>query len=265
MTDNCSLNTGYSTQTKDMQLRTIIIDDEPLARQVIREFLQGYAQIDIIAECENGRQAVAAINHHQPDLIFLDVQMPGLNGLQVLEQIEHMPAIIFSTAYDEYAIRAFEVNAVDYLLKPFDRQRFATAVQRAVERRAGAGTEMERLLRLLQHSHPAGSFSDRLLVRSGDRIIPVRVADIEWIEAADDYAMLHAGNAKHLCNLGLGEIEKRLNSQQFMRVHRSAIINISRIRHLEKDGEGGMIATMASGEEVKVSRRYAAALRGLVV
>jgi len=246
-------------------MTTILIDDEPLARQVIREFLQAFRQIEIIAECENGRQAVAAINEHQPDLIFLDVQMPGLNGFQVLEKIEHIPAVIFSTAYDEYAIRAFEVNAVDYLLKPFDRERFAAAVQRALERRAGVGTEMERLLRLLQHAQPAGSFSDRLLVRSGEKIVPVRVTEIEWLEAADDYTMLHAGSAKHLSSLGLSEIEKRLNPQQFMRVHRSAIINVSRIRHLEKDGEGGMIATMTSGEEVKVSRKYATALRELVV
>ncbi len=248
-----------------MQLRTILIDDEPLARQVIREFLQAFPQLEIIAECENGRQAVAAINQHRPDLIFLDVQMPGLNGFQVLERLESLPQIIFSTAYDEYAIRAFEVNAVDYLLKPFDRQRFAVAVERAVERHAGVGADMERLLRLLQQAQPAGSFFDRLLVRSSDRIIPVRLTEIEWIEAADDYTMLHAGNAKHLCSLGLGELEKRLPPQQFMRVHRSAIVNVSRIRHLEKDGEGGMIVTMASGEEVKVSRRYAAALRELVI
>jgi two-component system LytT family response regulator len=248
-----------------MQLKTIIIDDEPLARQVIREFLQAFPQIEIIAECENGRQAAKAINQRQPELIFLDVQMPGLNGFQVLEHLEQIPAIIFCTAYDEYAIRAFEVNAVDYLLKPFDRRRFAAAVQRAIERRAGVGSEMERLLRLLHQAQPAGSFSERLLVRSGGKIVPVRVTDIEWVEAADDYTLLHAGAAKPLCNLGLGEIEKRLNPQQFMRVHRSAIINISRIRHLEKDGEGGMIATMAGGEEVKVSRRYAAALRELVV
>jgi two-component system LytT family response regulator len=248
-----------------MQLKTIIIDDEPLARQVIREFLQAFRQIGIIAECENGWQAVAVINQRRPDLIFLDVQMPGLNGFQVLEKIEHIPAIIFSTAYDAYAIRAFEVNAVDYLLKPFDRERFAAAVQRALERRTGAGTEMERLLRLLQHAQSARSFSDRLLVRSGEKIVPVRVADIEWLEAADDYTMLHAGSAKRLCSLGLGEIEKRLDPRQFMRVHRSAIINVSRLRHLEKDGEGGMISTMTSGEQVKVSRKYAATLRELAV
>jgi len=247
------------------KLTTILIDDEPLARQVLREFLQAFPQIDIIAECENGRQAVTAINQRRPDLIFLDVQMPGLNGFQVLEQLQHLPAIIFSTAYDAYALRAFEVHAVDYLLKPFDRERFATAVQRALESRAGGSLEIERLLRLLQQAQPAGGFSDRLLVRRGERIIPVRVGEIDWIEAADDYAMLHAGSVKHLCNLGLGEIEKRLNPQLFMRVHRSAIINVSRIRHLEKDGEGGMIATMNSGEEVKVSRKYAAGLRALVV
>lgn len=246
-------------------MKTIIIDDEPLARQIIREFLQAFAQVEIIAECENGRQAVAAINQHQPDLIFLDVQMPGLNGFQVLEKINHVPAIIFSTAYDEYAIRAFEVNAVDYLLKPFDRERFAAAVERALDRHAGVGSEMEKLLRLLQHIEPAGSFSDRLLVRSGERIVPVRVTDIDWLEAADDYTLLHAGSAKHLCSLGLSELEKRLPLRQFLRVHRSAIINTARIRHLEKDGEGGMIATMTNGAEVKVSRKYAALLRELVV
>jgi two-component system LytT family response regulator len=250
---------------RPMHIKAIIIDDEPLARQVIREFLRDFPQIEIIAECENGKQAVTAINKHKPDLIFLDVQMPVLSGFEVLEHVDHIPAIIFSTAYDEFAIRAFEVNAVDYLLKPYDRQRFATAVQRAMERRVGASAEMERLLRLLQHAQQPVAFSDRLLVRSGGRIIPVPVASIEWIEAADDYTILHAGNLEHLCNLGIGELEKRLNPQQFMRVHRSAIINVTRIRHLEKDGEGGMIATLASGEEVKVSRRYAAELRELVV
>jgi two-component system LytT family response regulator len=248
-----------------MQTRAILIDDEPLARQVMREFLQAFPQIEIILECENGRQAVAAINRHKPDLIFLDVQMPVLNGFEVLEHAEHLPAVVFSTAYDEFAIRAFEVNAVDYLLKPYDRQRFALAVQRALERRAGAGAELEMLLRLLQHAQKSESFADRLLVRSGDRIIPVRAAEIEWIEAADDYAILHAGQARHLCNGGLGELENRLNPQQFMRVHRSAIINLACIKHLEKDGEGGMLATMRNGDQVKISRRYAAGVRRMTV
>jgi two-component system LytT family response regulator len=248
-----------------MQTKAILIDDEPLARQVMREFLQAFPQVDIIAECENGKQAVLAIDRCKPDLIFLDVQMPVLNGFEVLEHIEHVPAVIFSTAYDEFAIRAFEVHAVDYLLKPYDRQRFALAVQRALERRAGASAEMERLLRLLQHAQNPDTYRDRLLIRDGDRIIPVRVAEIEWLEAADDYTILHAGKIRHLCNSGLGELENRLNPQQFMRVHRSAIINVTRIKHLEKDGEGGMLATMMSGETVKVSRRHAAGVRKMMV
>ncbi|MGH7490873.1 MAG: LytR/AlgR family response regulator transcription factor [bacterium] len=248
-----------------MRIKAILIDDEPLARQVMREFLQAFPQIEIIIECENGRQAVAAINRHKPDLIFLDVQMPVLSGFEVLEHVEHIPAVIFCTAYDEFAIRAFEVNAVDYLLKPYDRQRFALAVQRALERRAGANAELERLLRLLQHAQKPEAFADRLLIRGGDRIVPMHVAEIEWIEAADDYTILHAGHARHLCSGGLGELENRLNPQQFMRVHRSAIINLTRIKHLEKDGEGGMLATMTNGEQVKISRRYAASVRRITV
>ncbi len=248
-----------------MPITAILIDDEPLARQIIREFLQAFPQIEILAECENGKQAVAAINHHKPDLIFLDVQMPVLTGFEVLERLEHIPALIFSTAYDEFAIRAFEVNAVDYLLKPYDRQRFVTAVQRALERRTGASAELERLLRLLQHAQKPEAVPERLLVRQGERIIPVELKDIEWLEAADDYTIIHAGNNKPLSTLGLGELEKRLPPSHFKRVHRSAIINLKRIKHLEKDGEGGMLATLTSNERVKISRRYAAAFREGIV
>ncbi len=248
-----------------MLLRTLLIDDEPLARQIIREFLQAFPQIEIIAECENGKQAVAAINQRKPELIFLDVQMPVLTGFEVLERIERFPAIIFSTAYDEFAIRAFEVNAVDYLLKPYDRPRFATAVQRAIDRRTGASAELERMLRLLQHAQKPEAIPERLLVRNGERIVPLDLKDIEWLEAADDYTIIHAGNIKPLSNLGLSELEKRLHPSHFKRMHRSAIINVTRIKHLEKDGEGGMLVTMISGERVKISRRYAAAFREGIV
>ena len=250
-----------------MPTRAILIDDEPLARQIVREFLRDFPQVEIIAECENGRQAVAALNRHKPDLVFLDVQMPVLNGFEVLEQLEHVPNIIFSTAYDDYAIRAFEVNAVDYLLKPYDRMRFAAAVQRAFARNAMApaavNAEMERLLRLLQYAQKKETLADRLLLRSGERILPLRIADIDWVEAADDYTVLHVGGSRHLSSLGLGELEKRLPAHQFLRVHRSAIINVTRIKHLEKDGEGGMLAMLMNGEKVKISRKYAAALRAL--
>ncbi len=248
-----------------MPITTLLIDDEPLARQIIREFLQAYPQIKILAECENGKQAVAAINQHQPDLVFLDVQMPVLNGFEVLERTNHTPMVIFSTAYDDFAIRAFEVNAVDYLLKPYDRQRFATAVERALERRTNTSHELDRLLRLLQHVQKPEALDERLLVRNGERIIPIALNDIEWLEAADDYTLIHTGNTKLLSMYGLGVIEKKLHPSRFQRVHRSAIINLSRLKHLEKDGEGGMLATMMSGEKIKVSRSYAAALRENIV
>jgi len=248
--------------------KVIVIDDEPLARQIVREYLQNFPKLTVLAECENGKQAVADINRLQPDLIFLDVQMPVLSGFEVLERLAQLPAIIFSTAYDEFAIRAFEVNAVDYLLKPYDRQRFATAAQRALVRCATPGphgAEADKLLRLLQPGLPAEAFTGRLLIRRGERIVPVSVRDIDWIEAADDYTLLHVGGSRHLCNLGLSDLAKRLPPQQFVRVHRSAILNSAALRHLDKDGEGGMRAIMRSGEVVKVSRKYAAALRRLVL
>ncbi|MEK7727993.1 MAG: LytTR family DNA-binding domain-containing protein [candidate division KSB1 bacterium] len=248
-----------------MRLTTLLIDDEPLARQIMREFLQAFPQIKILAECENGKQAVAAINQHQPDLIFLDVQMPVLNGFEVLERLTHTPAIIFSTAYDDFALRAFEVNAVDYLLKPYDRQRFAAAVERALERRANTSAELDRLLRLMQHVQKPEAVEERLFVRSGERIIPLLLRDLDWLEAADDYTIIHTGSAKLLSTYGLGVIEKRLHPSRFQRVHRSAIINLARLKHLEKDGEGGMLATMMSGDKIKVSRKYAAALRAGIV
>lgn len=248
-----------------MKARALIIDDEPLARQVLREFSANLPALEIIGECENGKQAVAMSNRLQPDLLFLDVQMPGLSGFDVLEQLNPVPAIIFSTAYDQFAIRAFEVHAVDYLLKPYDRERFATAVDRALDRLQKNSVDVDRLAALLNSTKAQQPAPERLLIKAGNRLVPIKVSEIEWIEAADDYSELHIGGATHLCSLGLGHLEKRLDAQKFARVHRSAIINLSRVRNLEKDGEGGMIATMASGKEIKVSRSYAAELRKLIV
>jgi two-component system LytT family response regulator len=248
-----------------MNVRALIVDDEPLARQVLKEFSAGHPALEIIGECENGKQAVVMSNRLQPDLLFLDVQMPGLSGFEVLEKLDRVPAVIFSTAYDQFAIRAFEVHAVDYLLKPYDRERFATAVDRAIERLQKSTFDIDQLAALINSNKSQQNFPDRLLVKSGSRLVPIRMIDIEWIEAADDYSELHAGGATHLCSLGLGQLERRLDRQKFARVHRSAIINLSRVRNLEKDGEGGMIATMASGKEIKVSRSYATELRKLIV
>jgi len=247
-----------------MKVHALIIDDEPLARQVVREFAAAHPALEIIGECENGRKAVTAINRLKPDLIFLDVQMPGLSGFEVLEQLDHVPAVVFTTAYDQFAIRAFDVHAVDYLLKPYDRERFILAVERALQRLQKEVVEVDRLASLL-NSVKGEPFPERLLVKAGNRLLPVKVSDIEWIEAADDYSELHVTGAVHLCSLGLGELEKRLDAKKFARVHRSAIVNLSRIRNLEKDGEGGMIATLSNGAQIKISRSYAAALRKLIV
>jgi two-component system LytT family response regulator len=248
-----------------MKAHALIIDDEPLARQVAREFSAAHPALEIIGECENGRHAVTLINRLKPDLIFLDVQMPGLSGFEVLEQLGHVPAVVFTTAYDQFAIRAFDVHAVDYLLKPYDRERFTLAVERALQRLRKEVVEVDRLASLLNSVKNTPPFPERLLVKAGTRLLPIKVSDIEWIEAADDYSELHAIGAAHLCSLGLGELEKRLDPQKFARVHRSAIVNLSRIRNLEKDGEGGMIATLSNGTEIKISRSYAAALRKLIV
>ncbi len=248
-----------------MNLRAVIVDDEPLAREMIKEYLADFRDVQVVAECGNGRQAVTVINREKPDLIFLDIQMPGMNGFEVLEHLEALPHIIFSTAYDEFALQAFEVNAIDYLLKPYSRDRFAKAVQRAVQQRALRRNELDRILSLLQASHQRGDYPDRIFVRVGQKIVPVQTQDILWIEAAGDYAQLHTTSQTYVCNMGLGELEKRLDPGRFARVHRSSIIALSALKHLESDGEGGFVATLKDGTRVRVSRSHAAKVRDLIL
>ncbi|NKB68583.1 MAG: response regulator [Candidatus Latescibacteria bacterium] len=236
----------------------LIVDDEPLARRLVAEYLADFPRIDIVGEAANGPEAVRTISSLRPDLVFLDVQMPGLNGFEVLARLEEIPAVIFSTAHDEYALKAFEVNAVDYLLKPYDRARFAQAVERAMARQPA---DSENLLGLL----PAEQAAAHLFVRAGGRIIRIATAAILWIEAAGDYAQLHTAGRSHLCGLGLGALEKRLDPGRFIRVHRSAIIALEALDFLDSDGEGGLVATLTNGAQVKVSRSQAARLRDLLV
>lgn len=252
-----------------MKIRTIIADDEPLAREIIREFLEDYPDMEIIKECENGKQAVNAINKLTPDLVFLDVQMPVLSGFEVLEnlQVGLLPQIIFSTAHDAFALKAFEVNAIDYLLKPYTRERFSLAVQKALKQTAAQANEVDRLLALLYHTQNRGrkEYPARLFVRMGSKIVPVQTDKILWIEAAGDYAHLHTSEKSYLCNLGIGELAKRLDPEIFPRVHRSAIIAISALKHLHSDGEGGYHAMLTNGMKVRVSRSYAPKMRGLII
>jgi two-component system, LytTR family, response regulator len=243
---------------------TILVDDEPLARQLLREYLQDFPEISIVAECKNGRQAVKAINEHRPDIVFLDIRMPGMDGFQVLEHLTHVPRIIFSTAFGDYALKAFELNAIDYLLKPYDRKRFSRAVGKALAGVTSPSDGIEQILNALQQARDPGEYPARIFVRVGKKITPVQVCDILWIEAEQDYSLLRTANDTHLCNLSLNALERRLNPSQFMRVHRSHIVACNAIEHLAGDGEGGFVAVLKGGLRVKVGRTYAPRIRRIV-
>ncbi len=240
---------------------TIIVDDEPLARKMVKEYLQDFPELRIIGECRNGKQAVKAINEDKPDLVFLDIRMPGMDGFEVLEHIDPMPRIIFTTAYGDYALKAFEVNAVDYLLKPYNRKRFSKAIQKVIDRSTTSSDEIERILHVLHQSEKPEAYPKRIFVRVGRKIVSIHLNDILWIEADGDYTQLHTNSGTRLCNLSMNALEQRLNSDQFLRVHRSYIIATNSIDHLEGDGEGGYTAFLKDKSEVKVSRIYAAKLR----
>jgi two-component system LytT family response regulator len=240
---------------------TIIVDDEPLARKMVKEYLQGFPELRIIGECRNGKQAIKAINEDKPDLVFLDIRMPGMDGFEVLEHIDPMPHIIFTTAYGDYALKAFEVNAVDYLLKPYDRKRFSKAIQKVIDRGTTSSDELERILHVLQQSEKPEAYPKRIFVRVGRKIVSIHLNDILWIEADGDYTQLHTNSGTHLCNLSMNALEQRLDSDQFLRVHRSFIIAANSIDQLRGDGEGGFVALLKDKSTVKVSRIYAAKLR----
>ena len=248
-------------------MRALIVDDEPPARTLIQEYLEDVDRITPIGECKNGREAIEAVNETAPDLVFLDVQMPGLDGFDVLEQIDVLPDIIFSTAYDEYAIEAFDAGAVDYLLKPYSKARFRKAVERALERHDQDDDEYgDRLATLLQEAKDSDEDApERLYVRHGDKIIPVNPEDIRWIEAAGDYSELHTDAKTYLSSMGIGDLEERLDPARFMRVHRSHILAFPAIDHLYSDGSGGYKAVLDDGTKVRVSRSYASEIRDRLV
>jgi two-component system LytT family response regulator len=241
-----------------MTIRTLIVDDEPLARHRLRALLEVDPEITVVGESADGEQAVADLQKLRPDLAFLDVQMPVLDGFGVLEALagEPLPVVIFVTAYDRYAVKAFEVHALDYLLKPFDKERFAAALQRAKDhvRRAEALTLEERLRKLLQAVPQRPDSPDRLVVKSGGRVYFVRVADIDWIEAAGNYVRLHVGKEDHLLRQTLGALESKLDPSRFVRIHRSTIVNVERIRELQPAFHGDYVIILHDGTELALSR-----------
>jgi two-component system LytT family response regulator len=245
-------------------MRCLIVDDEPLARERLRDLLSGEAGVEIAGECADGRKAVAAIRKLAPDLVFLDVQMPGLDGFGVLEELapEEIPAVIFVTAYDQYALRAFDAQALDYLLKPFDRERFRRALGRAREQFRRPRGEIEpRLLALLEHLEARKPHLERLVIKSAGRIYFLRAAEVDWIEAAGNYVRLHSGKEAHLLRETMNHLETRLDPRRFLRIHRSTIVNIERIKELHPWFQGEHVVILRDGVRLTLGRAYRGRLK----
>jgi two-component system LytT family response regulator len=239
------------------KIRTLLVDDEPVARAQVRTLLSEESDIEVVGECANGPDAVSAIKSMSPDLVFLDVQMPEMDGFQVVEAIgaERMPVTIFVTAFDRYAIRAFDANAVDYLLKPFAPDRLTRALARARERCLGRQDKeaAQRLFSLLD-SRLQTDYAQRLAVATGGRIMFVAVADIDWIEAEGNYARLHVSRKVFDVRETLQALMEKLDPREFIRIHRSTIVNARRIREVQPWFQGSHIVVLQSGEELRMSR-----------
>lgn len=256
------------------QIRVLIVDDEPLAREGIRMWLEQEPDFRVLGECGGGRQAVSAIQREAPDLVFLDVQMPKLDGFGVIETIgvKQMPWVIFVTAYDEYALRAFNVHALDYLLKPIEDERFAEALDRARQmiRGPGAAGLSEHLSSLLADLKAKEKYLTRLSIKTvkggsaGGRILFLNVAEIDWIEAADNYVNIHVGSEEHLLHATMSSLEAKLDPRDFLRVHRSTIINLQRIRELHPLFQGEYHIVLQDGTQLTSSRSYRARLQQLL-
>lgn len=240
-------------------VRTIIVDDEPLARDKLRAFLARQAGFELVGEAGEGLAAAGLIEELQPDLVLLDIQMPEMDGFEVLAsvELEPLPYIIFVTAYDHYAIQAFEVGAIDYLLKPVAPDRFDQALDRARRQLdRGVGDLADRLARALEQVAPARPRVERFLVKDQGRSRFVTASEVEWIEAAGNYLKLHTAGGTHLVRATMKEIEGRLDPARFARVHRTSIVNIDRIQYLEPWSHGDQLMVMKSGEKLMLSRRY---------
>jgi two-component system LytT family response regulator len=243
-----------------MSIRTIIVDDVDLARERIKILLDD-AELEIVAECANGREAIKAIQTLKPDLVFLDIQMPKISGFEVVEAIgvEEMPAVIFVTAYDEFALRAFEINAVDYLLKPFDEERLKSAVARArreIGRSFPALEVEEKLRRLLKEVRSEPKYLKRIPVKSARGTTLVLTEEIDWISSAGHYVELHAGGEKHLIREQLSRLEEKLDPEKFVRIHRSKIVNLDSIKSLHPLFNGDHVIILKNGQELNLSRTY---------
>jgi two-component system LytT family response regulator len=254
-----------------MKIRTLIVDDEAIARERVRRFLNAEPDIEILGECRNGREAVAAIKKLRPDLVFLDIQMPQLDGFETLAALDpaHMPAVVFVTAFDQYAIRAFTVHALDYLLKPFNRERFRQSLAHVRKQLNGAESGGprnvdDRLLSLLEGIKTAPKFAERLVIRATGRVYFLKTEDIHWVEACGNYVTLHVGAETHLLRETLSHLESRLDPARFLRIHRSRLVNLDCVKELTPLFNGDYTVVLQSGDELTLSRTYRDRLQELI-
>lgn len=253
------------THETKRQVRTVLVDDEQLARQVLREFISAHPELEIVAECTNGFEAVKAVTEQKPDLLFLDVQMPKLDGFEVLELIGNETAVVFVTAYDNYAIKAFEVHAVDYLLKPFSANRFDAALTRAKQRLSGATPQKSPAAAdLAASARPPAQYLDRVAVREGSQVSIIPVTKLDYAEAQDDYVALVSGGKKHLKQQTISNLETSLDPMRFLRIHRSYIVNLEKVTKVEPYGKDTHIAVLNSGAQIPVSRAGYARLKAFL-
>jgi two-component system, LytTR family, response regulator len=242
------------------KIRALVADDEPLARERLTSLLSSEPDVEVIGQARDGEEAVTAIHDRSPDLVFLDVQMPQMSGFEVIEAVgsERMPLVIFVTAYDQHALRAFQVRALDYLLKPFDRERFTESLQRARKQleREETGDLGRRLLALVKDLRRDQPRSDRLVVKSGGRLFFLRTDEIDWVEAAGNYVRLHVGTTSHLLRETMNAIEGRLDPEKFFRIHRCRIVNMERIQELQPWLNGEYAVLLRTGTRLTLSRGY---------
>ncbi|MEW6160826.1 MAG: LytTR family DNA-binding domain-containing protein [Verrucomicrobiota bacterium] len=252
-----------------MKIRTLIVDDEAPARNRLRQLLETEADFEIVGECANGRQAVAALQKQKPDLVFLDVQMPRLDGFQVCAEVglEDLPLVVFVTAYNQFALQAFEVHALDYLLKPFDRERFQKTLRHVREQfqRGHAHPINAEIKSLLEDLRSGGKKLERLAFKTDGRVLFVRVEEIDWIEADGNYVHLHVGNTAHLLRETLTSLETQLDPEKFLRISRSILVNIDRIKELQSLFYGDFAVILRDGTRLTMSRNYRERLESLVV
>jgi two-component system, LytTR family, response regulator len=232
--------------------KVVIIDDEMLARSIVKEYLLQHPQLQLMQECSDGFEGLKAVQQHQPDLIFLDIQMPKINGFEMLELIEQPPAIIFTTAFDEYAIKAFEAHAIDYLLKPFDQERFDKAIAKWSDQKTVSPEKSTQ--DLLETASQSPAQSQRVVVKNGSKIKIIPAHDIFYLEAADDYVKIHTQEGYFLKNKTMSHFEQVLDKQQFVRGHRSYIVNVQQITRIDPYEKDGHVAILRSGAKVPVSR-----------